>query len=165
MCYLYPQVYNDGCEVKVTPKKTSCVPCAGHARVFQITRQPCGVGKVVVSTFGLCPEHEQPTPPPPPPPQQGDDGVPLSRGARRHQAIVGQRHPRPNDGNVHGRAQDGGPNGSWFDIDVDDDGRDEDKESDASSSKSRGSSSSLTAALWGGWMAKVWGSSGPRRAR
>lgn len=161
MCYLYPQVYNDGCEVKVTPKKTSCVPCAEHARLYQVTRQPCHKGRVVISTFGLCPEHEQL----PPPPHHDDDeqGHQHMAGAiaggdeqqrhqsRQHQSL-GQRRRAHTGPRAH--AHDGGPSGSWFDVDVNDD---DDGDSDTSSRKSRGSSSSTTSTLWGGWMAKVWG--------
>lgn len=145
MCYLYPQVYNDGCEVKVTPKKTSCVPCAEHARVYQVTRQPCHKGRVVISSFGLCPEHEQP---------HDDDETGGQQQHRRRSAIVGQRHPRNPQ-----QPQDGGPSSSWFEIDVSDDDNDDKESVSASSNRSRGSSASLTEKLWSGWMAKFWGSS------
>lgn len=80
MCFLYPQVYDDGCEVvKFTTTTSSssslsststpaspggtgnfiCVPCAQHAATHRRTREPCGLGKVVVSACGPCPRHHQ----------------------------------------------------------------------------------------------------------
>lgn len=67
-------------------------------------------------------------------------------------SIHSTHHQYNNDAPIQAQAQDGGPNGSWFEIDVDEE-QEDDRDSDASSKHSRGSSSSL----WGGWMAKVWG--------
>lgn len=58
MCFLYPQVYDDGCEVK-RGQEITCTPCFGHAYTFRRTKQPCGSGKVIISSCGPCLHHQK----------------------------------------------------------------------------------------------------------
>lgn len=58
MCYLYPQVYEDGCAVREgAPIVTSC---PAHLSTFRETKKPCDRGKVIISTCGPCPYHGEP---------------------------------------------------------------------------------------------------------
>lgn len=58
MCYLYPQVYDDGCAVR--EGATIVTPCPAHSSTFRETKTPCDRGKVIISTCGPCPVHGEP---------------------------------------------------------------------------------------------------------